>query len=368
MSHIERLERGSRQGQRRKHQRWSGQDHFHYDSRSHHAVQHYDGLKAQRLSTRLAPSDGGRRGYVEMLDELTLEHMTQDCSLLKNQLLRLKTLLQLEDTDSSPDVPVETEDNSSASQLEELIKEVQVLKAELRTRDKTIAQLTFQLQQQQQQEQTGQQTRCHCHHQRAPSSLQRDKLAQQHHHYDKATQTYWRPPAQGHAPQVLQPSSRCLSELLLRGRPVRTPPTEGRSEEEERGGGGDARRPLQDLRPPDSSAPAHPGEAGRGAALARPASAAHPRTLLQPLGLRKRTALMAPRPAGGAAATAALGPTTEHARQLPPPSRGLPSFSLSRTSLLQPQRTPRSYGGATEPEQGVPPPPARSCLPKPKTP
>lgn len=33
MSHIERLERGSRQGQRRKHQRWSGQDHFHYDSR-----------------------------------------------------------------------------------------------------------------------------------------------------------------------------------------------------------------------------------------------------------------------------------------------------------------------------------------------
>ncbi|XP_075870200.1 serine-rich coiled-coil domain-containing protein 2 isoform X3 [Nelusetta ayraudi] len=197
MSHIERLERGSRQGQRRKHQRWSGQDHFHYDSRSHHAVQHYDGLKAQRLSTRLAPSDGGRRGYMEMLDELTLEHMTQDCSLLKNQLLRLKTMLQLEDTDSSPDVPVETEDNSSASQLEELIKEVQVLKAELRTRDKTIAQLTFQLQQQQQ-EQTGQQTRCQCHHQRAPSSLQRDKRAQQHHHYDKATQTYWRPPAQGH--------------------------------------------------------------------------------------------------------------------------------------------------------------------------
>lgn len=37
-------------------------------------------------------------------------------------------------------------------QLEELIKEVRVLKAELRTRDKTIAQLTFQLQQQQQQQ------------------------------------------------------------------------------------------------------------------------------------------------------------------------------------------------------------------------
>lgn len=63
--------------------------------RSHNALQHYDGLKAQRLSTRLAPSDGGRRSYMEMLDELTLEHMTQDCSLLKNQLLRLKTLLQV---------------------------------------------------------------------------------------------------------------------------------------------------------------------------------------------------------------------------------------------------------------------------------
>lgn len=36
-------------------------------------------------------------------------------------------------------------------QVEELVKEVQVLKAELRTRDKTIAQLTFQLQQQQEQ-------------------------------------------------------------------------------------------------------------------------------------------------------------------------------------------------------------------------
>lgn len=60
-----------------------------------HVLQHYDGLKAQRFSPRLVPSDGGQHGYIEMLDELTLEHMTQDCSLLKNQLLRLKTLLQV---------------------------------------------------------------------------------------------------------------------------------------------------------------------------------------------------------------------------------------------------------------------------------
>lgn len=44
---------------------------------------------------------------------------------------------------------------------------------------------------------TGQQVKCQCHHQRAPSSLRQsdrqvDKRMQ--HHYDKATQTYWRPP------------------------------------------------------------------------------------------------------------------------------------------------------------------------------
>lgn len=34
MSHIERPERANRQGQRRKHHRWSGSDHFHNDTRS----------------------------------------------------------------------------------------------------------------------------------------------------------------------------------------------------------------------------------------------------------------------------------------------------------------------------------------------
>lgn len=33
MSHIERPERANRQGQRRKHHRWSGSDHFHNDTR-----------------------------------------------------------------------------------------------------------------------------------------------------------------------------------------------------------------------------------------------------------------------------------------------------------------------------------------------
>lgn len=41
----------------------------------------------------------------------------------------------------------------------------------------------------------GQQFRCHCHHQRAPSSLhqsERQTDNRKQHHYDKATQTYWR--------------------------------------------------------------------------------------------------------------------------------------------------------------------------------
>uniref|UniRef100_A0AAQ5X0Y4 Coiled-coil serine-rich protein 2a n=1 Tax=Amphiprion ocellaris TaxID=80972 RepID=A0AAQ5X0Y4_AMPOC len=60
-----------------------------------HVFQHYDGLKTSRISSRPIPSEGRQHGYMPMLDELTLEHMSQDCSILKNQLLRLKTLLQV---------------------------------------------------------------------------------------------------------------------------------------------------------------------------------------------------------------------------------------------------------------------------------
>lgn len=132
MSLMERSDRAGRQGQRRKHHRWSGPDHFHNDNRlvrleilkniarkyvkskkynkaniilflslaicpcpRAHVFQHYDGLKASRISSRPVASEGRQHGYMAMLDELTLEHMTQDCSSLKNQLLRLKTLLQV---------------------------------------------------------------------------------------------------------------------------------------------------------------------------------------------------------------------------------------------------------------------------------
>ncbi|KAM3863103.1 serine-rich coiled-coil domain-containing protein 2 [Diretmus argenteus] len=217
MAHIE---RGGRQGHwRRKQHRWNGPDNFPNDC-----------------------SVWSQDGHTATLDELTLKHMAQDCSSLKNQLLRLKTLLQLEDAGSPTDVAEENEDNTTALQLDELVKEVHVLREELRSRDKTIAQLTLQCQQllqqqqqqqQQQQKQTpiqGWQGRCQCHHQRAPSALrqgdrQLDRWMQQH--YDKATQTNRR--ASNHTPQILQPSNPCLNEHLHKGRLVKTPPTEGHS-------------------------------------------------------------------------------------------------------------------------------------------
>ncbi|XP_035519304.1 serine-rich coiled-coil domain-containing protein 2 isoform X2 [Morone saxatilis] len=421
MSHIERSERAGRQGQRRKHHRWSGPDHFHNDSRAH-VFQHYDGLKASRISSRPVLSEGRQQGYMAMLDELTLEHMTQDCSSLKNQLLRLKTLLQLEDTDSPADVPEEIEDNTTASQLGELIKEVQVLREELRSRDKTIAQLTLQCQQlQHQREQVpaqGRQFRCQCHHQRAPSSLrqnerQMDKRMQ--HHYDKATQTYWRPPS--HAPQILQPFNPCLSEHLHQGRLVKTPPTEGHNDLTrsglEEGTRIDADHPLENLTA-DVSGPAdklsrplstHLHHQGSGApqgvnARVRPASAAQsaaqhewkapavilqnsipPRSagstcprMLQPPRLHKRVSLPALKPGGtGGFASlkpgGSLGPLANRTKQLPPPTRGLPCFntgpqvqarSLCRTSLFQPRRAsepcrdPRGTNcSLEEPNQGT---------------
>ncbi|XP_029926448.1 serine-rich coiled-coil domain-containing protein 2 isoform X2 [Myripristis murdjan] len=198
MAHIERSERAGRQGHwRRKQHRWNGPDHLHNDSRAP-VFQHYDGFGAPgsfRISSRPVPSAGRQDGH--MLDDLTLKHMAQDCSSLKNQLLRLRTLLQLEDPGSPADVVEESEDSTTALQLEELMKEVRVLREELSSRDKTIAQLTLQCQQlqQQQREQTptpGRQGRCHCNHQRASSSLrQSDRRT---HQYDKATQTHWRTP------------------------------------------------------------------------------------------------------------------------------------------------------------------------------
>uniref|UniRef100_A0A8D3BAK2 Coiled-coil serine rich protein 2 n=1 Tax=Scophthalmus maximus TaxID=52904 RepID=A0A8D3BAK2_SCOMX len=394
MSQAERSGRAGRQGQRRKHYHWSGPDHFLSDGRAH-VFQHYEGLKSPRISSRPPPSEARQHGCTATLDGLKLEHMTDDCSSLKNQLLRLRTLLQLEDTDSPADAPEGIEDNTTASQLDGLIREVQVLREELRSRDETIAQLTLQCQQLQQQHQReqmaapGRQVRCQCHHQRAPSSLRQgdrpmDKRTQ--HRYDKATQTYWRPASQ--APQILQPFNPCLNEHLRQGRIVKTPPTEAPSDlsgdadcrheglmtDETGPAYPDKRNHLLSNRQhwPDSGAPRgvtardgptsaapsaeqHEGRAPTGmlqnSVTPGPAGPTCPR-LLQPPRLHKRVSLPALKPggAGGFASLklgSSLGPLANRTKQLPPPSRGLPCFnagpqlqapSLRRTSLLQPRR------------------------------
>ncbi|XP_067372615.1 serine-rich coiled-coil domain-containing protein 2 isoform X1 [Channa argus] len=405
MSHTDRSERAGRQGHRRKHQRWSGPDRSFIDSRAH-AFQHYDGVKAPRISSRPNASEGRQHGYTVMLDELTLDHMTQDCSSLKKQLLKLKTLLKLEDTDSPTDVPEEVEDDTTASQLEELIKEVQLLREELRSRDKTIAQLTLQCQQLQQQHQREQmsaqgcQVRCQCHQQRAPSFQQQsdrrmDKRMQ--HHYDKATQTYWRPAS--HAPQILQPFNLCLNEHPHQGRLVKTPLIEGHSDlrrsRSEEGthinadhfverfmadvSGPTDPDELSDLLSTHLHCPASEAPKGvtgrdrlasaaqsavqrewRGPAALLPNSNAPrsagstcPRMLQQPR-LHKRVSLPALM-SGGTGGFASLKPGSplgalaNRTKQLPPPSRGLPCFnaepqvqapSLCHTSLLQLHRAP----------------------------
>lgn len=111
MSYPERSERAGRQGQRRKHHRWGGPSYhgsrcFTGDSVDGinarcsvtltfclclraHVLQHDGELKALRMS------EARQLGYAVMLDELTLEHMAQDCGSLKTQLLKLRTLLKV---------------------------------------------------------------------------------------------------------------------------------------------------------------------------------------------------------------------------------------------------------------------------------
>ncbi|XP_068597519.1 serine-rich coiled-coil domain-containing protein 2 [Brachionichthys hirsutus] len=397
MSHMERSDRINRQGPRHKHHRWSGPDRFHNDNRTG-IIQHIDGFKASRISPLQAPSTGRQNGYTAILDGLTLDHMTQDCSSMKNQLLRLRTLLQLEDTESPTDVPEEIEDPSSASQMEELIKEVQVLREELRSRDRTISQLTLQCKRIQQHQWElmpthDRQYKCQSHLQRAPSSLrQSDRRIQ--HHYDKATQTYWRPPFP--TPQILQPFNPGLSKHFHKGSPVKSSSTEGRSDstrsllEEETqidtdclleelmldvsspADPNDASHLLSQLQHQSSGTPrrANGGRSPASAALlaAQPewrapaevfqdsitpgsAASAGP-CMLQPPRPHEFVSLPALK-AGGAGGFASpkpgcsSGPLANRTKQLPPPSRGLPCFNAGPqvqpqnpclTSLLQPRR------------------------------
>ncbi|XP_063049527.1 serine-rich coiled-coil domain-containing protein 2-like, partial [Engraulis encrasicolus] len=138
MSHFERSDRGGRQGHwRRRQHRLNGPDHFHNDNRPA-----YDG--GCRVGPRVLqpPAVRGEHQGVA-LDDITLKHMAQDCTFVKNQLLKLKNLLQMEDGAAIPEIPESSEDNS-ALQLQELTREVADLREELRRKDRTIAHLSQQ--------------------------------------------------------------------------------------------------------------------------------------------------------------------------------------------------------------------------------
>uniref|UniRef100_A0AAY5F246 Coiled-coil serine-rich protein 2a n=1 Tax=Electrophorus electricus TaxID=8005 RepID=A0AAY5F246_ELEEL len=120
------------------------------------------------------------------LDELILKHMTQDCSCVKEQLLQLRRLLQTLSCSRCVClcVCVGLSSHFVLFQVEELLKEVQVLREELRGKERLITQLT------QQMSTPMDVTQCHC--------PQGEPQTQEH--QDKGTQTPWRV----QTPQILQ--------------------------------------------------------------------------------------------------------------------------------------------------------------------
>ncbi|XP_061767606.1 serine-rich coiled-coil domain-containing protein 2 isoform X2 [Nerophis ophidion] len=319
------------QAQRRRHQRWGGPAGFHAGTQSP------QGLKSSKMSPQAGPSEppeppeARRQGFGASQDELSLEHLSRDCSSVKKQLLRLRNLLQSENPDlPAADVVQGGEGNTAtAAQCEELLKEVHMLRDQVRTRDKTIVQLTLQCQQQR----PPAAVQCQCRQQRAPSLLRPPA----HQRHDKATQTHWRPPGHPrHLPLHVRQQGAAVRTLTEDDR------TEGR---------------------PCDHAPLHglvsALELGRLLGAHGSSSGAH---------------LPSPNSTPGCGTGAALPATTPlrhssslagRTRQLPPPSRGLPCFNTgSRPHLPGPSRTspPRPGGGADSKAW------ARSCLPKPKIP
>ncbi|CAL8254833.1 unnamed protein product [Lota lota] len=408
MSAGGRSERAGRQGRwRHKQHRWNGPEHFHNDNRGP-VFQHYDGPRAQG-SIRGQPQpqqpasqeDDSTMGAT-LPDELTLKHMAQDYSSLKNQLLKLQTILQFEDADAAAAVE-QGEVNPTALQFEALMQEVQVLRGELSSRDQTIAQLTLrsqQLQHLQQQQQRHNPTqglpgRCHCQHQRPPSNLR--QVDRRHH--DKATQTHLRTHSQ--TPPVPQPSSLCPSQHLhlerLAKPPTAAPSDSWEQEEEARSVGGRetaSASPMagDDLRradrstpdddelslllgtrlhllddsgagtprgggargsPPRLAAPSGPAPERRPPAETpacsgpRPVSSPFPSfclsssacpPMLQPPRLHKRVSVPVLPPGAGSQRL----PANPGAGLLPPPSRGLPCFDAGLPAQVQRMEQPQT--------------------------
>ncbi|XP_067311550.1 serine-rich coiled-coil domain-containing protein 2 isoform X2 [Pseudorasbora parva] len=353
MAHFERSERGGRPAQwRRRQQRWGGIDHAHNDNRL--SGFHYE---ACRTGHRPLHPTVQHDSHTVVLDELTLKHVAEDCSSVKSQLLKLKSLLQMDDGEITPESLDSSEDDSRAKQMEELMKEVAHLREELKNKDKIITRLTHQQHQES--------VRCQCH------QLKSGAKGERRTHHDKSTQTVWRPPHHHPAPQILQPISHIPNEPLIQGKLARTVPTGGHSDDCTEGEqapmscppvpcmdpilppAGDPHvesKPLPDpeelswllsthLRIQDNN---ESDSQGAREQIARPTLESHqnkllrtPHTLsfsprvLQPPRLHKRVTLPVLPVGLGSGSNQKPRPSMNHkAHQLlPPPSRGLPCYS-----------------------------------------
>ncbi|XP_060718129.1 serine-rich coiled-coil domain-containing protein 2 isoform X2 [Tachysurus vachellii] len=158
--------------------------------------------------------DLSRRGSGDSsLDELMLEHMAQDCLSVKEQLFHLRTLLQFEEDGSVGEAEHLVSSPSSEEpsyQVDDLLKEVQKLREELRGKDALISKLTQQL------SAPVDVTQCVC---------QQGEL-QTPERQDKSTQTPWR----AQTPQILQPSHPSASEHKKLERATRPSRSEVRSD------------------------------------------------------------------------------------------------------------------------------------------
>lgn len=152
---------------------------------------------------------------------LRVEELAEDCSAVRSQLEFLqRLLLQEEDVDEdtlTTDTLLSPETNddsshSSDSQVQALLQEVQQLREELRSRDRTIEQLTVQL------TVPTVTTRCRC--QETPGRMDRHTQTSVTERESVASQTPWRE----HASQILHPSSQEDQEPLTHRRPA-PPPT-----------------------------------------------------------------------------------------------------------------------------------------------
>ncbi|XP_029561550.1 serine-rich coiled-coil domain-containing protein 2 isoform X2 [Salmo trutta] len=314
---------------------WTAEDHLHNDNRDV-GFQLYDGYQGTGLA--------GLHQAVE-LDELTLKHMAEDCCSVKTQLEHLKLLLQVEggsEMDNNLDTlsPESREDPIQAQQVEELLKEVQELREELRSKDRIIAQLTKRV------AVPVEPTRCHC---QQHWDVERVTVT----YHDKATQTpQWR----GHAPQILQPS-RPWPNSVQQLQPQETLTSSAHTEVHRGSSNPGCADPAKMI--PAPSLPQSPGSLKIASIPKRPQEG--PTTTTNST---QMSVAGFPREVRGIQCRSSLRPgfTAPQSRLLPPPFRGLPCYSSANQASASSQgpalpacprtKAPRQTPGLREPEIG----------------